>query len=207
MKVFVFGGGGDVGEYVLKRLAAENHEAFTIAETENRAEELRMIGATHVSVAKDNRFVEVMEGCEAIIYIAGANPTAGENKNVLVDKDAVAHAMAKAREQQIERVIYLSPARVDESAESQETGGKKIPEELIKLDGFTYTVIHSSRGVHKPGQNTIDIVSSNGEKGKDIAFEDVAAVLVESLANKATYNKTFKVVSGTTPIKKALKNI
>lgn len=206
MKVFVFGGGGDVGEYVLKKLAAENHEAVTVAETENRAEELKMIGAKHVSVAKDNRFVDAIAGCEAIIYIAGANPTAGENKNVLVDKDAVASAMAEARQQGIKRVIYLSPARVDESPESQETGGKKIPEELIKLDVFTYTVVHSSRGVHKPGKGTIEIVSSNGEKGKDIPFEDVAAVLVESLVNKATYNKTFKVVPGAMAIEKALKN-
>ncbi|ANU11937.1 NAD-dependent epimerase/dehydratase [Planococcus antarcticus DSM 14505] len=207
MKVFVFGGGGDVGEYVLKKLAAENHEATTVAETENRAEELKMMGAVQVMVATDHQFVDAMVGCRAIIYIAGANPTAGENKNVLVDKDAVANAMAEARKQGIERVVYLSPARVDESAESQETGGKKGPEELIKLDVFTYTVVHSTRGVHKPGKGMIDIVSSNGEKGKEIPFEDVAAVLVESLANKATYNKTFKVVSGTTPIKKALANL
>lgn len=207
MKVFVFGGGGDVGEYLLRKLAKENHEAVTIAETENRAEELRMIGAAHVSVVKDNRFVEAMAGCEAVIYIAGANPTAGENKNVLVDKDAVASAMAEARKLHIERVVYLSPARVDESPESQQTGGKKIPEELIKLDVFTYTIVHSSRGVDKPGKGTVSIVASNGEKGKEIPYEDVAAVLVESLTNEATYNTSFKVVPGDTPIRKALTNL
>ncbi|ANU24144.1 NAD(P)H-binding protein [Planococcus donghaensis] len=207
MKVFVFGGGGDVGEYVLKKLAAENHEAITIAETENRAEELKMIGAADVCVTKDYDFVDAISGCEAIIYIAGANPTAGENRNVLVDKEAVARAMEEARTQGIERVVYLSPARVDESAESQDTGGKKIPEELIKLDVFTYTVVYSSRGVHKPGKGTIDVITSPRKKVMEIPYEDVAAVLVESLTNKATYNKTLKVVPGNTPIENAFKSV
>ena len=206
MKVFVFGGGGDVGEYLLRKLAAENHEAITIAETENRAEELKMIGAADVCVTKDYDFVEAISGCEAIIYIAGANPTAGENRNVLVDKKAVARAMKEARKQGIERVIYLSPARVDESAESQETGGKKIPEDLIKLDGFTYTVVYSSRGVHKPGKGLIDIITSPSKKVMEIPYEDIAAVLVQSLTNKATYNKTLKIVAGNMPIEHALKN-
>lgn len=207
MKVFVYGGGGDVGEYLLKKLAAENHEAVTVAETENRAEELKMIGAATVIVATDNQFVEAMAGCQAVIYVAGANPTAGENKNVLVDKDAVASAMAEARKQGIERIIYLSPARSDESAESQETGGKKIPEELIKLDVFTYTVVHSSRGVDKPGKGTISTGSATHGKDLEIPYEDVAAVLVESLANEATYNKTIELAPGNTPIDKALEEL
>ncbi len=207
MKVFVFGGGGNVGEYVLKKLAAENHEAVTVAEAENRAEELKMMGAVDVIVATDNKFVDAMVGCQAVIYIAGANPTAGENKNVLVDKDAVASALAEAKKQEIERVIYLSPARADESAESQETGDKKIPENLIKLDVFTYTVVHASRGVDKPGKGMISVDSSNREKDMEIPYEDVAAVLVESLVNEATYNKTFELAPGDLPIEKALEKL
>ncbi|XKE93941.1 SDR family oxidoreductase [Metaplanococcus flavidus] len=207
MKVFVFGGGGDVGEYILKKLAAENHEAVTVAETENRAEELRMMGAANVIVATDHKFVEAMKGCEAVIYVAGANPTAGENKNVLVDKDAVTSAMTEARKQGIERVIYLSPARMDESDESQQTGDKKIPEELIKLDTFTYTIVSASRGVDKPGKGVVSAGNFNREKNAEIPYEDVAAVLVESLSNEATYNKTFELAPGDTPIDEALQKL
>lgn len=204
MKVFVFGSGGDVGEYLLKKLAREKHEAVTMAETANRADELKMVGATEVYLAADTSYTEVLAGCDAIIYIAGTSPHAGENKNVLVDQEAIARAMAAAKQQQVERIVYLSPARVDESANSQDTGGKKIPEELMKLDGFTYTIIHASHGAHKPGKGMIDIIASNRKKVADLPFEDIASVLVESLANKATYNKTLKIVPGMTPIKHAL---
>ncbi len=207
MKVFVFGGGGDAGEYILKKLAAENHEAVTVAETENRAEELKMMGAASVTVSQDQNYIEAMKGCDAVIYVAGANPTAGENKNVLVDKDAVARTMEEARKQDIHRVIYLSPARVDESEESQKTGDKEIPEELIKLDIFTYTIVRTSRGADKPGKGTVSIGSSFDENDMEIPYEDVAAVLVESLDNEATYNKSFEVTPGDTPIAEALQNL
>ena len=205
MKVFVFGSGGDVGEYLLKKLAQEKHEAITMAETANRADELKMVGAAEVYLAKDVSYTEVLTGCDAIIYIAGTSPHAGENKNVLVDHEAIAHALAAARKQQVERIVYLSPARVDESAKSQDTGGKKIPEELMKLEGFSYTIVHASHGAHKPGKGMIDVRASNRQKIADLPFEDIAAVLVEALDNKSTYNKTLKIIPGTTPIKQALK--
>lgn len=204
MKVFVFGSGGDVGEYLLKKLAQKNHQAVTIAESANRADELKMVGAAEVYLAADTSYTEVLAGCDAIIYIAGTSPHAGKDNNVLVDHEAVTRAMAAAKQQQVARLVYLSPARVDESAISQNTAGKKILEELMKLDEFTYTIIHASRGVHKPGKGMIDIIASNRKKAADLPFEDIAEVLVESLANKATYNKTLNITPGIIPIKKAL---
>ncbi|WP_416144240.1 hypothetical protein [Planococcus koreensis] len=53
MKVFVFGSGGDIGGHVLKQLAARKQEAVTMAETEIRAEELQMLGASKVIVAAE----------------------------------------------------------------------------------------------------------------------------------------------------------
>lgn len=45
MKVFLFGGSEELGEYVLKQLAERGHETVTVAENKNRAEELKMFGA------------------------------------------------------------------------------------------------------------------------------------------------------------------
>src|SRR5699024_12264813 len=89
MKVFVFGGSEGVGEHVFKQLAAEGHEAVTVAATENRAEALRMLGATDVVVSKKNEnFTEGIRGSDAVIYIAGASFGAGEDQEILVDYEA-----------------------------------------------------------------------------------------------------------------------
>lgn len=207
MKVFVFGGGGDVGEHVLRQLAERGHESITMAETQNRAEELQMLGASKVVVTKEKEFSGVLTGCDAIIYIAGANPIAGENKNILVDHQAVILSVEAARQENIERFIYVSPIHPDESAESKETGGKEQPEELIKQSGFVYTVIRPSNSISKPGKGTIAISSDESGEDDEIPFEDVAAVVVEAIVSQEVFNRSFGITAGDTPIQEAFQSL
>lgn len=205
MKVFVFGSGGDIGGHVLKQLAAGGHDAVAMAETEIRAEELQMLGASKVIVATEKDFSGALAGCGAVIYIARDNPIAGENKNMLVDHQAAIRAVEEAQQQGVERFIYLSPVRPDESEESKETGAKDELEEMIIHSGLVYTVIRPAKSASKPATGTIMAASSIGDAEGEIPFEDVAAVLVESLGNEATANRSFEIAPGTTAISEALK--
>lgn len=207
MRVFVFGGGGEVGEHILRQLAERGHESATMAETQNRAEELQMLGASEVIVTKEKEFAGVLKGCQAIIYIAGANPIAGENKNILVDHQAVIRAVEAAQQENVQRFIYVSPVHPDESAESKETGGKEQPEELIKRSGFTYTVIRPSNSISKPGTGAIAISSANSGIDEEIPYEDVASVVVEAIDSQEVFNQTFSVAAGDTPIKEAFRSL
>lgn len=207
MRVFVFGGGGDVGEHVLRQLAERGHESITMAETQNRAEELQMLGASKVVVTKEKEFSGVLTGCDAIVYIAGANPIAGENKNILVDHQAVIRSVEAAKQEHIERFIYVSPIHPDESAESKETGGKEQPEELIKRSGFVYTVIRPSNGVSKPGKGTVSMSAADNGTDEEIPYEDVASVVVEAIDSQKVFNQSFGVTAGDTPIQEAFKTL
>lgn len=207
MKVFVFGGGESVGEHILKRLAAGGHEAVTIAHTENRAKELKNFGATKVIVTSDSDFTEGFVGCEAIIYVGKASLSAGENQNILVDHKSVIHSVKEAKRQDIERFIYLSAVRADESEQSQVTGAKNEPEELIEQGEFVYTIVRSTKMTNKPGKGTIKAMQSNDDKEGEIPYEDAAAVLVESLENSNSFNKKIIITAGDTPIQKALQTL
>ncbi len=207
MKVFVFGSGGAIGGHVLKQLASRGDEALTIAETEIRAEELEMLGASEVIVSAEKDFSGLLAGCDAVIYIARDNPIAGENKNMLVDHRAAIRAVEEAVRQNIKRFVYLSPVRPDESEESKETGAKDEPDELIIQSGLVYTVIRPSKSEAKPGTGKITAALSVGEANGEIPFEDVAAVLVESITNEAAANRAFEIAPGTTEIRKALQNL
>lgn len=204
MKVFVFGSGGAIGGHVLKQLAARGDKAMTIAETKIRAEELEMLGASNVVVSTEKDFSGLLADCDAVIYIAHDNPIAGENKNMLVDHRAVIRAVKEALQQNIKRFVYLSPVRPDESEESKETGAKDEPEELIIQSGLVYTVIRPTKSEAKPGTGTITAALSIGEASGEIPFEDVAAVLVESIDNRAAANRSFEIAPGTIAISDAL---
>src|SRR5699024_6025127 len=152
MRICVFGGSEAVGEHVIKQLAAKGHEPVTMAETENKTEELKMLGAAEVIISKnDESFNSAIDGSEAISYIAGSSFGSGEDQNILVDYEAVRKSPERAQQQKIERVIYLSPVRVDESQESKETGEKNKSEEWIKKNQTDYTIIHTVKTVSKPG--------------------------------------------------------
>lgn len=206
MKVFVFGSGGAIGGHVVKQLADKGHETVVMAETEVLAEALEMKGASTVIVSVEKDFTEGLAGCDAVIYIAHANPIAGENKNMLVDHQAAILAVEQAQQQNIKRFIYLSPVRPDESEESKTTGAKDEPEELVIRSGLVYTVIRPVKADSKPGKGTIAAASSiSGAQAEgEIPFEDVAAVLVESIESESTVNRTFEIAPGTTKISEAL---
>ncbi len=208
MKVFVFGGSEGVGEHVLKQLAAQGHETVTLAETENRAEELEMLGATNVILSKKSEgYSKAIGSSDAVIYIAGSNFGAGEDQEVLVDHEAVIGSLEEAQRQKIERIIYLSPVRQDESQESKKTGEKHKPEEWIKESRLVYTVIRSVKRVNKPGKATIKAAEKIAAGSDEMPKEDVAAVLVEALSNKNTFNKAFEITEGKNSIKEALDSL
>jgi uncharacterized protein YbjT (DUF2867 family) len=206
MRVFVFGS-GEAGGHVLRQLAAKGHEAVAVAENENRAEELKMLGAAEVMVSKDGSFIKAIAGCEAMIYIAGSSPASGEDQDILVDHGTVLDSIKGAQQQGVERIVYLSPVRVGESEESEKTGAKDKPEEWIKEGGLAYTIIRPAKMVSKPGKGMIKAAKTFAASTGEIPYEDVAAILVEALGNRAAFNKAFEITAGDTSIKEALQSL
>ncbi|SOC41611.1 NAD(P)H-binding protein [Salinicoccus kekensis] len=204
MKVFLFGGSEELGEYVLKQLAERGHETVTVAENTNRAEELKMFGAAHVMLADDEDFTKAIADAEAIIYIGAATFGAGGEQDALVDHEAVIESLEEAERQNIGRIVYLSPVRIDESEASKETGAKEKPEEWIENSRFDYTVIRTVKAVSKPGKVTIEAAEKVKPDSDEMPYEDMAGTIVETLENENTFRKTFEMTAGDTPIKEAL---
>ncbi|MBY8909124.1 NAD(P)H-binding protein [Salinicoccus roseus] len=204
MKVCVFGGGEAVGEHVLKLLDAAGHDAVTMAETENRAEEMKMLGAAEVFISGSGDFSKALAGADAVIYIPGAGSGAAESQDALVDHEAVGAVLEAARHEQLGRIVYLSAVRTDEPEETKETGEKHKPEAWVEDSSLTYTVIRAAKTVSKPGKGTIEAAESLDCEDAEMPYEDVAAVLVEALDNENTFHKTFEVTAGDMGVKEAL---
>lgn len=207
MKVLVLGGGGNVGEFVLKKLADKGHEPVSIAQTENRAEEMRKLCSIEVIVANEKEEItDAFVGCEAIIYLTGSNPIAGEERDILVDYNSVVETIEEAKRRGIKRFIYLSAVRVDESDKSKTTGAKNEPEKLFVQEDLHYTIVRSSLATNIPGEGTIKAANSIKEVGK-LSNEDLASVLVEILDSESLYKREIEITGGETPIGKAMNDL
>ncbi|CEG26311.1 NAD(P)H-binding protein [Bacillus sp. B-jedd] len=209
MKVLVIGTNDLAGEQVVKLLAEKGYEAVALAGSENARDGLKKLGASDVVVTDGEDYSEAFFGCEAVIYLGSASQRTGESKPILVDNESVNDAISSAKKNGAKRFVLLSPLRGDEN----EGGGsgtvelKEKPEELLRKEELAYTIIRPSKPVDKPGKGKVEVAEALADEEGEIPKEDLASVLVEVLEMEGSFNKTFAVTAGETPIRQALTDL
>ncbi|WP_053365745.1 NAD(P)H-binding protein [Bacillus sp. FJAT-27245] len=206
MRVLVIGTEDLTGEHVVKLLAEKQHEPVALAGSENQEEGLKKLGASEVIKTDDNYFSVAFKNCDAVIYLGGASPRTGESKPILIDHQLVLVSIKSAKEHGVKRFLLLSALRDHETdtSGSGTTGAKQMPEELLRQEGLTYTIIRPSEPVDKPGKGKVEVAETFATEKGEIPKEDLASVLVEVLETEHVFNKTITVTSGETPIQQAL---
>lgn len=206
MKVLVIGTDDLAGEHVVKLLAEKQHEAVALAGSENAAEGLKKLGAADVVMTDGDDYSEAFAGCEAVIYLGSASNRTGTSKPILVDNESVNDAIESAKRYGAKRFVLLSPLRSGENEGGSSTTMdlKQRPEELLRKEELSYTIIRPSKPVDKPGKGQVAVADTLASEEAEIPKEDIASVLVEVLEMAGTYNKTFSVTAGETPIRQAL---
>jgi uncharacterized protein YbjT (DUF2867 family) len=204
MRVAVMGASGSVGEHVLKALKEKGHESVAVISEVNRKPDMEKLGATEVIISDGEKLDEAFSACDSVIYISGSSQKTGENKTVLIDHSEVIDSIKEAKSQGINRFVLVSAIRANEpeNSDSRKIGAKHQPDELLRQEGFNYTIVRPSHMVDKPGNGLIQAGESLDNEG-EIPREDVASVLAEVLENEATYHKTYEITAGKTPIRDA----
>ena len=209
MKVIVFGAHSTVGEHVVKKLHEENVSSCAVIGNENQKELLIKRGATDVVVYEKSGLETLFTGYEAVIYLTGINPGAATGKTVLVDHESVIEIVKDAQRQGVQRFVMMSAITANESAgdASRDIGAKEMPDELLRHANLTYTVVQPGALNDKPGEGKISASISLESDELEISREDLAEVLVKVLKIESTFNKTFEVAAGDTPISDALASL
>jgi uncharacterized protein YbjT (DUF2867 family) len=209
MRVLVIGTDDMTGEYVVKLLADKQHEPVALVGSENKAAPMKKLGASDVVVFKEENFSNAFYGCDGVIYLGGASPRTGEGKPTLIDHQVMIESVEGARQHGVQHFVLLSPLRADEneSGGPGTIGGKNQAEELLRQEEFPYTIIRASEPVEKPGSGKVEAALSLKAENGEIPKEDLASILVEVLDSRETFNKTFEVSAGETPIREALQQM
>jgi uncharacterized protein YbjT (DUF2867 family) len=209
MRVLVIGTEDMTGEHVVKLLADKQHDPVALVGSENKAAQMKKLGASDIVVFEGENFSNAFSGCDAVIYLGGASPRTGVGKPILIDHQTMIDSVEGAREHEVQRFVLLSPLGADEneSGSPGTIGGKNQAEELLRQDQLTYTIIRPSEPVEKPGSGKVEAALSLKAENGEIPKEDLASILVEALDSRETFNKTFEVSAGKTPIREALQQL
>ncbi len=208
MRVLVAGSHGGIGLRLVPRLVEGGHEVVALIRDEGQAEELRELGGEPRVADLEGDVSSAVEGCEAVIFSAGAGPGSGAAKKETVDRQGAEKLVDAALQHGLNRYVMVSTIGADDPDSGSEAmrpyfRAKAAADDYLAASGLAHTIVRPGRLTDDEGDGFVEIAPRLGRDG-EIAREDVAATLVAVLSEDATIGQTFELLNGETPITEAL---
>ena len=212
MKILVIGASGRVGQDLVKKLLAENHQVIGTTRQDKLlfdADNYTQLDLD-ITAHKDAIQNQLDDNIDAVYFVAGSG-----GKEVLeVDLHGAVKTMQAAQDKGIQRYIMLStvfsldtskwdnPAIVD--LKDYYIGKHYADAWLVNDSTLDYTIVQAAALKERAGTGKITINSTDAGEN---AIEDVAATLVAVLDADCASKKVFHMQNGDTPIKEAIFNL
>jgi len=216
MKVLVAGARGKVARHLVRMLAEAGHEVRGLVRKEEQLPDVEADGAEAVlcdleTEEVDGRVGESVEGCDAIVFAAGAGAGSGEERKRMMDYGGTAKLIEAAEKHGARRYVMISSMGAADPESRDEAmrpylRAKARADERLRESGLDYTIIRPGRLTDDAGTGTVDAAESLGRYG-EIPREDVAATIAAALEAPNTVGKTFEVLAGDTPVRQATKSL
>jgi uncharacterized protein YbjT (DUF2867 family) len=214
MKILVVGANGQIGKHFIQ-LAQESHEhtVRAMVRKEDQVESFQKLGVETVMANLEGSVEEIAEaakGCEAIVFTAGSGGHTGADKTLLIDLDGAAKTVEAAEKAGVKRFIMVSALQAHNRENWNEKlrpyyAAKHYADKILEHSNLTYTIIRPGGLLNEPGTENVS-AAENLTRGT-VPREDVAKAIFAALNEEHTYNRSFDLMSGETPISDALKRI
>src|ERR671911_349077 len=216
MKVLVAGAHGKTARRLVRILTEDGHEVRGLVRREEQMPDVEADGAEAVLVDLEEEEVEgdvgrAVEGCDAVIFAAGAGPGSGAARKETMDYGGAAQLVEAAEGRGVRRYLILSSMGAGDPEGGSEgmrpyLRAKARADERLAQSGLDYTIIRPGSLTEDEGTGNIEASERLGRRG-EIPREDVAGTFAAALQDENTYHKTFEILSGDTPIPEALARI
>jgi uncharacterized protein YbjT (DUF2867 family) len=216
MKVLVAGAHGKTARRLVRMLTENGHEVRGLVRKEEQMQDVEADGAEPVLVDLEEEEVEgavgrAVEGCDAVIFAAGAGPGSGAARKETMDYGGAVKLVEAAENNGVGRYLMLSSMGAGDPESGSEPMqpylfAKARADERLRESGLDYTIIRPGGLTNEEGTGRIEAAQSLGRRG-EISRDDVARTFAEALEMRNTYHKTFEILAGETPIREALEKV
>jgi uncharacterized protein YbjT (DUF2867 family) len=197
-------------------LVEDGHEVRGLVRKEEQTGDVEADGAEPVLVDLETEEVEggigeAVEGCDAIVFAAGAGPGSGDARKETMDYGGAAKLVEAAEGRGVRRYLMLSAMGASDPEGGSEgmrpyLRAKARADERLAESGLDYTIIRPGSLTEDEGTGSIEAAERLGRRG-EIPREDVARTFADALEDEHTYHKSFEILSGDTPIREALEQL
>ena len=213
MKVLVAGAHGKTARRLVRVLVEGGHEVRGLVRKEEQLQDVEADGAEPVLCDLESETVEggvgaAVEGCDAIVFAAGAGPGSGAARKETMDFGGAAKLVEAAEARGVGRYLMLSSMGAGDPEAGSEAMrpyllAKARADERLRASGLDYTIVRPGGLTDEEGAGRIEAAEHLGRRG-EIPREDVARTLAAALESPNTSGKTFEVLAGDAPIQEAL---
>src|ERR671914_202615 len=183
MKVLVAGAHGKTARRLVRMLREDGHEVRGLVRKEEQMTDVEADGAEPALVDLEEEEVEgavgrAVEGCDAIIYAAGAGPGSGAARKETIDYGGAVKLIEAAEKHGVRRYLMLSSMGAGDPEGGSEAMqpylfAKARADERLQASDLDYTIIRPGSLTNEEGIGRIDAAVSLGRHG-EIPREDVA---------------------------------
>jgi len=181
-------------------LVADGHEVRGLVRKEEQTTTVEADGAEPVVVDLEAEEVEgrvgtAVEGCNAIVFAAGAGPGSGNERKETMDYGGAAKLVEAAEGRGVRRYLMLSAMGASDPEGGSEgmrpyLRAKARADERLRGSSLDYSIIRPGSLTEDEGTGTI-VAAEKLERRGEIPREDVASTFAAALENENTYHKTY----------------
>lgn len=211
MDITIVGGHGSIAMFMHPMLREKGHSVRGIIRKEEQAGDLEEVGAEPVicDIEQTDDISDAVGNVDAVVFAAGAGPGSGAERKWTVDRDGAIKLINAAKNNDIDRYVMISAMGLDNPRGNEVfrayLQAKAEADEALRNSGLDYTIVKPGRLTDEEGTGKVEL-GADLPKG-EIPREDVAGVLTEILETPGMAGLQLDLVSGETPIPKAVKDV
>lgn len=229
MKILIIGASGKTGQILLAQLKHTNHAVTGLIRSAAQEDQIKQFGAAALIGSLEDDITDALKNFDTIIFVAGSR---GKNVQG-IDYQGLVNTVDAAIKVNISRFLYIGSINVGKPPEQfiqeikdfYQANHEPVPEGLLKTaqnpkyhtyikiktlaekhiihSGINYTILRAGLLTEEPGSGKVSITENTLNAFGKISRENVAACFIAALENENTYQKTYTLLDGQTPIGQA----
>jgi uncharacterized protein YbjT (DUF2867 family) len=212
-KVAIVGAHGQIGQLIIRQLVAQGDQPVGIVRKPEQIERITSLGGHAILLDIENATAEqlatALQGIDAVVFAAGAGAGSTAARKRTVDYAGSVLLAQAAQLAGITRYVQISAMGVDnplvEEADEVWTAyvaAKRDADSELRSSGLDWTIIRP--GPLSNAAATGKVTLGNDVGRGEIPREDVAALVIASLAEDKTIGQQWEARSGETPLREAI---
>lgn len=214
--IAVLGASGKIGRRLLWLLAARGDRAIGVVRRAEQVAQIEALGGKGVQLDAERAAVvelaEVIAGCDAVVFAAGAGAGSGPERKWTVDLGGSVLLAQAAASAGVRRFVQISAAGIDRPAPpgadpswAAYVEAKREADQRLRATALDWTILRPGPLTDEPGTGRVELTTV--PDGGAVPREDVAALVVACLDEPASIGAQWWVAGGGEPVDRAVRGV